>query len=84
MKPTIDIKSLLMGAVLATALVMSMAAAADRGTAWEYKVVTGSVFGGDTKLETVINSHVEQGWQFVATSGFGERSGYALMRRDRE
>jgi hypothetical protein len=84
MKKRIDIKSMIMGALLATAIVISVGAAAERGSGWEYKVVTGTIFGSEPRLETVINNQVAQGWQFVATSGVGDRSGYAVMRRDRE
>jgi hypothetical protein len=84
MKKLIDIKSLVLGAVLGITVVISIAAAADRGTGWEYKVVTGAIWGNEAKLEEVINSRVAEGWQFVATSGVGERHGYAVMRRDRE
>ena len=86
MKKKVDIKSTVLGGLLAVAIMLSVAAAADRGTAWEYKVVTGLIYGGEQRhqLEDAINNHVAQGWQFVATSGVGERSGYAVMRRDKE
>ena len=78
----IDIKSLVLGAVLAIAIFVSVGAAPDGPSAWEYKVVTGRVYGGD-KLETVINNHVAQGWQFVSASGVGDSSGFAVMRREK-
>jgi hypothetical protein len=84
MKKFIDIKSLVLGALLGIAVVISIAAAPERGPGWEYKVVTGAIWGNEPKLDAVINNHVGQGWQFVATSGVGERHGYAVMRRDRE
>jgi hypothetical protein len=84
MRKRIDIKSLILGALLATAITISVGAAAERGTGWEYKVVTGTIFGSEPKLETVINNYIAQGWQFVSTSGIGDRSGYAVIRRDRE
>ena len=84
MKKLIDLKSLLCGALLAIAIVFSVAAANDGSTAWEYKVVTGNVFGKDGKLDDEINRYVAQGWQFVTASGAGERSGFAVVRRERQ
>jgi len=78
----IDIKSLVLGALLAIVIFVSVGAAIDGPAAWEYKVVTGRVFGGD-KLETVINNHVAQGWQFVSASGVGDSSAFAVMRREK-
>ena len=78
----IDIKSLVLGALLAIAIFVSVGAAPDGPSAWEYKVVTGRVYGGD-KLEAVINNHVAQGWQFVSASGVGDSSGFAVLRREK-
>jgi hypothetical protein len=79
MKKLIDIKSLLIGAVLAIAVIFSVGAANDRYTAWEYKVVMGSMKG----LEDEINRYSDQGWQFTTAAGIGERSGFAVMRREK-
>jgi len=78
----IDIKSLVLGALLAIVIFVSVGAAPDGPSAWEYKVVTGRVYGGE-KLETVINNHVAQGWQFISASGVGDSSGFAVMRREK-
>jgi hypothetical protein len=77
MKRKIDIKSLLLGAVLGMVIVFSLAAANDNPTGWEYKVVMGTIKG----LEDEINRYADQGWQFATASGVGERSGFAVMRR---
>ena len=79
----IDIKSLVLGALLAIAIFVSVGAASDGPSAWEYKVVTGRVYGGTAPLETVINNHVAQGWQFISASGVGDRSGLAVLRREK-
>ena len=79
----IDIKSLVLGALLAIVIFVSVGAAPDGPSAWEYKVVTGRVYGGGDKLETVINNHVAQGWHFISASGVGDSSGFAVMRRER-
>jgi hypothetical protein len=79
----IDIKSLVLGALLAIAIFVSVGAASDGPPAWEYKVVVGRVAGGATPLENVINNHVAQGWQFMSASGVGDSSGFAVMRREK-
>jgi hypothetical protein len=82
MKKKIDIRSTVLGALLGMAIVISIAAAAERGSDWEYKVVVETLL--QNKMQETINSHIAQGWQFVATSGVGERSGYVVMRREKE
>lgn len=88
MKKKIDIKSMVLGALLATAIVISIAAADDGRTVWEYRIIKGRVLGGqgpqDTNnLDNQINTHVTQGWQFVTASGVGEASGFAVLRREK-
>src|SRR5688572_9213356 len=86
MKNKIDLKNILLGALLATAIVLSVAAV-DGRTEWEYKVITGTVLrspqdkGG---LGYNINSQVAEGWQFVSSSGVGEASGFAVLRREKQ
>lgn len=84
----IDIKSMVLGALLATAIMISIAAADDGRTVWEYRVIKGVVLGGqgpqDTgRLDNTINSYVAQGWQFVTASGVGDASGFAVIRREK-
>jgi hypothetical protein len=84
----IDIKSMVLGALLATAIMISIAAADDGRTVWEYRVIKGVVLGGQGPqdagtLDSRINTHVSQGWQFVTASGVGEISGFAVMRREK-
>jgi len=88
MKKKIDIKSMVLGALLATAIVISIAAVDDGRTVWEYTTIKGAVLGGqgvqDTgRLDNRINAHVAQGWQFVTASGVGDSSGFAVMRREK-
>jgi hypothetical protein len=88
MRKKIDIKSMLLGALLATGIVISIAAAEDGRTVWEYRIIKGTVLGGqgpqDTgNLDNRITSHVAQGWQFVTASGVGDASGFAVMRREK-
>jgi len=85
MKKLIDLKSFLCGALLAIAIVFSVAAANEGSTAWEYKVVTGTVYLKEGKLEDEINRYVAQGWQFVTASGAGDRGGgFAVIRREKQ
>ncbi len=83
MKRKIELKSLFLGALLGMAIVFSLAAVNDGSTTWEYKVVTGTVFVKEGKLEDEINRYVAEGWQFVTASGAGDRSCFAVMRRER-
>jgi hypothetical protein len=85
MKTKFDIKSMVLGALLGAATFFSVAAAADERAVWEYQVVTGTVFGSDSKgqLGDAINTAANQGWQFVSASHSTERYGFAIMRRDK-
>ena len=79
----IDIKSALIGALLAVAITLSVAAAAANRTAWEYKVVTGKGF--QNELEKAINASVADGWDFVSASGpNNENWGIAVLKRERK
>jgi hypothetical protein len=89
MKNKIDIKSILLGTLLAAVIILSIAAAADGRTEWEYKVITGNVLQltgprERDRLELKINNQVAEGWQFVSASGAGEMSGFAVMRREKQ
>jgi hypothetical protein len=80
MKSKIDIKSLVLGAVLGIAILFSVGAAADRQAGWEYKVLISDANG----LQSRINNSVAEGWQFVSASGIGERSAFAIFRKEKE
>ena len=85
----IDIKSLLLGALVGPSIMISVAAATSPGNrmSWEYKVVPGKVLGsigGEVKLEDAINSHAAQGWDFVSASPSTDQYGFAVMRREKK
>lgn len=78
-----DMKSALIGALLAVTITLSLAAATGNRTAWEYKVVTGSGFHNG--LEKSINAGVAEGWDFVSASGpNNENWGIAVLRREKK
>jgi hypothetical protein len=83
----IDIRSLLIGALLGATIVLSIAAATATSTGsrivCEYRVVTGSVF--QQELEKAINSSVAEGWDFVSASGPNEGNwGFAVLKREKK
>ena len=55
-----DIKSALIGALVAVVITLSVAAATGNRSAWQYKVVTGKGF--QDELTEAINSSVAEGW----------------------
>ena len=79
-----DIKSALIGALLAAVVTLSVAAATSGRTRWDYKVVAGMVF--QDELGKAINSSAADGWEFVCASGpNGDRNfGFAVMRKAQE
>lgn len=78
-----DIKSALFGALLATVITLSVAAATGSRPAWEYKVVTDKGF--QDGLTKAINSNIAEGLEFVSASGpNNENWGIAVLRRDRK
>ena len=78
-----DIKSALIGAVLAVVITLSVSAAAGSRSAREYKVVTGNGF--QAELCKAINSSVAEGWEFVSAFGPNDENwGMAVLRRDRK
>ena len=79
-----DIKSALVGALLAVVITLSVAAAATGSrSAWEYRVVTGKGF--QDELTKAINSSVAEGWEFVSASGpNAENWGLAVLRREKK
>src|SRR5262245_14717403 len=78
-----DIKSALIGALLAVVIALSVAAAAGNRSSWEYKVITGK--GYQDELSNAINNSVAAGWEFVSASGpNNENWGLAVLRRERK
>ena len=66
--------------VLTAFMLVGCATPKRQATAWEYKIVSGQV-AGQLQLQEEINKAAAEGWIFVSTAGFGERSGYAVMKR---
>jgi hypothetical protein len=85
MKNKINIKSLVIGALLGVAIVLSVGAATDARTVWEYKIVVGKVLSGGSEdpLEVAINKAVSERWEFVSANHSVERYGFAVMRREK-
>jgi hypothetical protein len=82
---TIDIKNLVIGALLGASIILSVAAATGTGSriVWEYKVVTASVF--QDELGKAINSSVADGWDFVSASGPNDGNwGFAVLKREKK
>ncbi len=79
-----DLKSVLVGAVLALGLIVAVAAARGSRAAWEYKVVFGT-FGNPDVIGSSINSSAAEGWEFVSASG-PNNGNYviAVMRREKK
>jgi hypothetical protein len=83
MKTKLDIKSMVLGALLGAVIVFSVGAATGGSrTVWEYKTVPGKVFGEE--LGQAINGAVAQGWEFVSASPSTEQWGFAVMRREKK
>jgi hypothetical protein len=81
----VEIRSLLIGAVLAVAVMFAVAATTGTGnkTVWEYKVVTASAFKDE--LGKAINRSVAEGWDFVSASGPNDGNwGMAVLRREKD
>jgi len=81
----VEIKSLLIGAVLAVVIMFAVATTTGTGnkTVWEYKVVTESAFKDE--LGKAINSSIGEGWDFVSASGPNNGNwGMAVLRREKK
>lgn len=79
----IDFKSLALGALLAAAAFVTIAAAHNsERTPMEYKVVAGQILGDE--LERKLNRSAGEGWELVQTVSFSQQHGYAVMSRPRQ
>jgi hypothetical protein len=86
MKKKIDVKSLVLGALLGGVIVFSIAAATPepKHVVWEYQTVTGKIFRGDQNLGDAINASAGQGWEFVSAFHGVEQYAVAVMRREKK
>lgn len=78
-----DLKSALVGALLAVVVTLSVAAATFTEFGLEYKVVTGRAF--EDELTKIINKNVSDGWVLVSVTGpNNENFGLAVLRRNKK
>jgi hypothetical protein len=89
MKTQIDVKSLVLGALLSTGIVLSIALArtAAVSRAMEYKTVSGAVMPNLAhfqRLDDEINRETTQGWEFVSASSVENSWAFALLRREKK
>lgn len=75
----IDLKSLGAGLLLGFAVILCVAASGTERMTMEFQIVVGDVHTGQLRNE--MNRVGRDGWEFVSTSGVGERTGYAVFRR---
>ena len=80
---SLDLKSLVLGAVVGTVIMLSVGAATTGGESkWEYKVVAGSAnpnaFSSPEKQEASLNDLGKQGWIFVQNEG-----GWFYLKREK-
>ena len=74
----IDFKSLVAGLLLGAGAMLAVAATGSTGrTPMEYQVAIGDAHSGEFRAQMDKFSD----WEFVATSGVGDRSAYAVFRR---
>jgi len=84
MQNKIDIKSMILGAILGAVILLSVGAATSTRTNWEYKVVPGKYFTGDQHLGDAINRNAIEGWDFVSASHGTEQWAFAVLRREKK
>ena len=84
MKASIEIKSLLAGALLGAIVTFTIAAGINppNRVEWEYKVITANAVSGE--LEQGINRSVRNGWEFISASNLNDQWGMVVMKRERE
>jgi hypothetical protein len=83
MKNKINIKSLVLGAFLGIAIMLSIGAADEARTRWEYRIVSGKVLGREALLDAAINKAGAEGWSFVSAGHSTEHYGFAVLRREK-
>ena len=80
MKSKLDIKSMVLGALLGAVIVFSVAAATPNRTSWEYKVVISNV----RDLEARINTTAADGFEFESAAGMEGQAAFAVLKREKK
>lgn len=77
----IDLRSLALGVLAGAGVMLTIAATSNTGrTPMEYQIAIGDAHSGEFRNQ--INRFSD--WEFVATSGVGDRSAYAVFRRPKQ
>ena len=75
-----EMKNLCLGVALGAGAILGIAAATNaREMSVEYQVASGNVHNGE--LRTQMNKFGGDNWEFVSSSGVGDRYGYAIFKR---
>lgn len=79
----IDLKSLLLGALVGASVLLSAAAvtSSDNTATWEYKILVGNNGMRATDLQEGINKAAADGWTLASTSSYSEGMPLAVMKR---
>ena len=75
------IQSILLACVIALVFT-GCASTKGHSSIWEYKVIVAT--SGAVQLEREINKAATEGWEFVATSSYGEAMPLAVFRRPKK
>lgn len=86
MKKKIDIKSLVLGALLGAVVVFSVAAATTfTPNSWNYRIVAGPLGNGNPPgsptLESELNAAAADGWEFLQVSASATQGPFAVLRK---
>ncbi len=82
MKTAINIKSILMGALLGAAVVFGVAAATNtQGVVWEYRVIMAQPPG---TMQKEMNAAAEEGWEVVGVASDTNVGAFTVFRRPRK
>ena len=82
----VDVKSLLLGALVGACIVLAAAVATNSGgsTAWEYKIVVGKNGMLAADFEQALNKAAAQGWLLVTTSSYSEGMPLAVLKKEKK
>ena len=84
MKNKIDIKSLVLGALLGAVVAVSVAAATNYSpNSWDYKIVAAPLGNppGSPTLEGALNAAAADGWEFLQVSASATQGPFAVLRK---